>query len=238
MILKGLLFVILFPIVILLFGDWFLRSLKWKRTFFSSLSWGYVLMLAVFQIVAFPLFRLNSSFSLLFWMFTLLIGLSLLLILISVIIRQRKSEDSFLLIYKQKISAFLTNCKRYPFLAVLLIFSILFCVFMSEGFYYSSSDEGYNIPRAMEAVAQNSLGVNDVLSWRGVYSNTAPPYNNASTYYFFIAWLSCIFGIHTTVLYKTFLLLILIGLHLSAICTMYDSVKPEHQCRESVMSGL
>ena len=235
MIIKGILFIIIFPLILVLLGDKFLRYVGWNRSLPASFIWGYVLILALFQFIAFPLFRLNSSFSLLFWIITLLIGSSIIWIIIEIVYKQKKSKEFVFKTYKQGIIVFFRNCRLYPFLAVLLLLCILFCIFMSEGFYYSSSDEGYNIPRALETIAQNSLGINDVLSWRGIYTNDAAPYSNASTYYFFIAWLSCIFGIHTTVLYKTFLLFILIFLHLSAVCTMYNSVKPNHSFPEKTV---
>ena len=226
MIIKGILFIIIFPLILVLLGDKFLRYVGWNRSLPASFIWGYVLILALFQFIAFPLFRLNSSFSLLFWIITLLIGSSIIWIIIEIVYKQKKSKEFVFKTYKQGIIVFFRNCRLYPFLAVLLLLCILFCIFMSEGFYYSSSDEGYNIPRALETIAQNSLGINDVLSWRGIYTNDAAPYSNASTYYFFIAWLSCIFGIHTTVLYKTFLLFILIFLR--KLLTMNLSMIPRN----------
>ena len=51
LIFKGILLIILFSIVCLMAGDLFLRFTGWKRTLASAYAWGFVFLLAVFQLI-------------------------------------------------------------------------------------------------------------------------------------------------------------------------------------------
>ena len=188
--------------------------LGWKKSFFGSYSFGIVVLLSVFQFAAYPLYRAASSFTALFVLYTVLL---FALIAISLIILSKKHIRIKDQICMLRLPNQIFNSKGTILLFLILLFSILFFYFMSLGFYYSSSDDGYNIPRAMEVIAQNSLGVNDTMAWYGRDNAPITNFENASTWYFFIAYLSYISGIQATILSKTVFLIILLSVHLSSV---------------------
>lgn len=213
--LQGLLFILIFSVIILIIGKAIISYFKWEHSLTGKLSWGFMTILAVFQLVAYPLYRMNANFTALFILFNIVLLVLFIFSLLYIFKAHVKSD---------KDCKLFLCFRQFPFLTIVTAGMIIFCLFMGLGFYYSSSDEGYNLTRAMETIEQNSLGVDDALAWKGASAGPIKSYENASTYYFFIAFLSKISHIHPTILYKTFFLFVLIILHLSAISFAYDSL--------------
>ena len=67
---KGLLLILLFSAAVLLLGDAFLRLIGWERKCSSAYAWGVAVLLAVVQLVAYPLYRLSTSFTLFFILYS------------------------------------------------------------------------------------------------------------------------------------------------------------------------
>lgn len=213
--LQGSLFILIITAILMIAGDAVTNFFNWKSDLSGKLPWGFMAVLAIFQIIAYPLYRINASFTSLFAIFIVIL---LILLILSVFYISQNRTESF---KKHKL---LFYFKQFPFLTIITTGMVIFCLFMGLGFYYSSSDEGYNLTRAMETIEQNSLGVDDALAWKGASAGPIQFYENSSTYYFFIAFLSKISHIHSTILYKTFFLFVLIILHLSSVSFAYDSI--------------
>ncbi len=222
-VIKTVFFTVCFTAALLILGDCFLQLLSWKKTISAACSWGFILLLSAFQLICYPLYRFGASFTLLFHLFSLLMGILLLLCLIS-IIRQKNADKMPCF---QGIHSGWSEMGKELILAFVLILTIGFYFFMGEGFYYSSSDDGYNLPRAMEAIVQDTLIINDHMAWHGFGNGAICSFDNASTYYYFIAYLSVLFRIHPAVFYKTVFLFALLLLHLAAVSTAYDAVNTD-----------
>lgn len=216
MIARGILFIIIFGISCILIGDLLLRIIGWKRSLPGSYVWGLVTMLGIFQLVSYPMYRFGSSFMLLFWTYLAVLSLVLVCAVVCIV------KTNGLRTYSDELRNTACEAKKCVFLLIILIVSLAVHFFMSEGFYYSSSDDGYYITKGMEAVSQNSLAINDDMAWFG--RDNAPIHNfeNGSTFPFFLAFLSYASGIQATILAKTFLLFNLIAAHLAAVATSAD----------------
>lgn len=218
LIIKGILLVFILSAVFLAAGDLFLRFVGWKRTPASAYAWGFVFVLAVFQLLAYPMFRLGASFRLLFWSFSAVLALILILAIVSI----AKHRD--LKCYSGTLREFGSGAKKYPFLTLVLVGVVLFCFFMSLGFYYSSSDDGYYITRSMEAITQNRLDVSETMAWQGRVGNGRADVKDCSTFVFFCAFLSYASGIQATILCKTFFLVNLLLAHFAAVLAAADAL--------------
>ena len=224
---KGILSILVPSVIFLLVGNAFLDLIGWEKKPADSYSWGFVALLAVFQLIAYPLYRLNTSFSILFWLFTAVLA-GLFLYSASRFLRDKnRIRQTQFYTPRTPLKTFLQQLRKYPFLSCTLFAAVLFLFFMGLGFYYSSSDEGYNLTRAMETITQNSLGLNEDMYWYGRDLGPRESYENASTYYYLISYLSVVFRIHPTILYKTFFPFVLTLLHLSAVSCAYDSVSDD-----------
>ena len=228
MILKGVFLIVSVNIVSLLAGDLFLRLLGWERSLKASYIWGLVLIFALFQLVAYPMLRLGTSFSLLFRTFTgVVLGLTFLSLITG--IAGRKSEN-ILKMYSSGVKEFFQNAKKNVFLVLVLAGAVAVHFFMSEGFYYSSSDDGLYLTKGIEAIAQNSLAINDDMAWFGRDNAPILNFENGSTYSFFLAFLSKAFNVPISAVAKTFFLLNLLAAHLCAVSWAFEQVieKKEH----------
>lgn len=219
--LRGLVFIAVFSAVCLVLGDLFLRILGWRRGFGVSYVWGLTAVFALFHLVAYPLYRLGTSFALLFWLFLAILSTVLL---VSVFTGIRK--ELFAIPYSEEIKTFLRNLKskKTLFLVLVLAGAVFIHFFMSEGFYYSSSDDGLYITKGMEAIEQNSLAINDDMAWYGRGNAPVTNYENGSTYSFFLAFLAYAFGLPASALTKTFFLFNLLIAHLAAVLWAFSSV--------------
>ncbi|MDO5444279.1 MAG: DUF6077 domain-containing protein [Eubacteriales bacterium] len=227
MIIKGILLIIAVSVVCHLSGDYFLRIIGWKRSFAASYVWGLVLIFALFHLIAYPMYRLGTSFSLLFWSFFIILALVLLCALMTGI-----KQKNLLYPYSEEVRSFFQNSKKYVFLVLVFLAALTAYFFMSEGFYYSSSDDGLYITKGMEALAQNSLAINDDMAWYGRRNAPITNFENGSTYSFFLAILSKCSGLPTVAVTKTFFLFNLLLAHLAAVLWVFDIVQTEKTRKE------
>lgn len=210
MLFRGILTVVLFAVCAFTIGNALLLQIGWKRSFSASYAWGFVFMLAVFQLLAYPMFRIGTSFMLLFWAYSA--ALAVMFILSFIVTLKNRADRPYL----SQIGEIGAGCRKYPFLFIVLIGAICFSLFMSLGFYYSSSDDGYYITRSMESIVQNRLDIGTTLAWQGRECRL-PDYKDCSTFVFFIAYLSKLSGIQATILSKTFFLINLLFAHYASV---------------------
>jgi len=216
MLLRGAVFCILFFIVSTLIGDFFLNIVQWKKSFAGAYVWGVLILFALFQIIAYPLYRIGTTFTLLLVTFSIV----LLGILIAAVYYSWKSRS--LSFYRNRSLLFLHTVLDHKGMSVLLCCVTLFFLFFCLGFYYSTSDDGQYVTRSLEAIAQNKLAFNERFAWYGWGNDTITDFKDCNTLSFFIACLSVLSGIHSTILNKTFLAFNLVMAHLSAISYVYD----------------
>ena len=212
---KGIFFTTLFFAYTFITGNAFLKYIGWKRSICSSYAFGFAFMLAVFQIPAYIMFRAGTSFMLLFWVYSAILFIMLTL---SFFINSKDKP------YKEELQNLKLGIKQAPVLFLLTVIALAAILFMSEGFYYSSSDDGYYITRSLEAIAQNKLNISEDMAWYGRTGTGLPDYKDCSTLIFFVAYLSKISGIQATILSKTFFLFNLLIAHFAAVMTAADAI--------------
>lgn len=214
---------IVFSIIIML-GVSFLAGIAVEKLFhqqfcFShAMMMGFLALLAVFQIIAYPLMRLNMSFSILFWVYTMILVLFI-------------AAAVWILVKKEARAAILSNAKikcgcirkEIPLLCITAGVAV-YVLIISGGYSYTTSDDSYYLPRAMEILAQNRLGISHGFAWSGVNQTSFPLSVDASTLECWKAYWSCLFCLHPTVFSRNTLALIA---HFVSWCTLiqaYQSV--------------
>lgn len=166
---------------IILLAIIFLAGLCMEKLFKQQFSFSYVMvtgflvLLAVFQIIAYPMIRLNMSFSLLFWIFTSILLLCVVAaIYILLQATTRKTIIQHVAILKDSI------LKEIPLLCI-TIGVLAFVLIISCAFNYETSDDSYYLAKSMEVLAQNRLGISSSLAWSGVEQTVMSSEVDAST---------------------------------------------------------
>lgn len=218
MIIKGILFIVLFSAAALLFGSALSRAVRRERSLLSSYVWGLIVLLAAVQLVAYPLYRLNCSFTL----FVVLYTIVLVMLMFFAILTVRRS--GLIAESGERVKASFSEMKKVPLLTLILAGAIVFLALYMFGFYYPTSDDGYYMTRSMEVIEQNSMGVNVRTAWLGWSEGEVPDYTDASTFVFFVSYISFLTGISATVMSKVFLAVCLFAAHLAAIWIGFDAV--------------
>lgn len=168
------------------------RLLGIAFSFTNAILLGFLSLLALFHIIAYPMMQLEASFTLLFWSYsTLLAGISL--------------GGIYLLCRTQR------SCRRIPIqgtlqasfkaLPLTAVAAYIMAVFLITSccFAYVESDNSYYLPRAAEIIAQDNVGVSYGLIWSGISQVSCPAQADASTLEAWRAYWSHLFGIHPTV---------------------------------------
>ena len=229
-IIKGVLFLLASTSISILFGNVFLRLLGWERRLSAAYAWGTALLFACVQLIAYPLYRFNTSFTLFFLLFSfVLIGM-----LGWSIVSAVRAKD--FTTYFRELRGFGNNIKKAPILFLISLSVLVFFLVFSFGFYYPTTDDGYYMTRSMEVIRQNSMGINVRFAWLGWSEGELPDYTDASTFVFLISYFSALFGIHVTILSKSFFSFWLFMAHIAAVWTASDAVleKREHLFEKKV----
>ena len=221
---KGLLLILLFSAAVLLLGDAFLRLIGWERKCSSAYAWGVAVLLAVVQLVAYPLYRLSTSFTLFFILYSAVLAALLFWAVFSAV----KARDWSC--YAKDFHITVRGIREAPLLTLILWGALIFFLIFSFGFYYPTTDDGYYMTRSMEVIRQNSMGINVRFAWLGWSNGELPDYTDASTFAFLISYLSALSGIQATILSKTFFAFCLLAAHIAAILTALEAIleKKEH----------
>lgn len=188
---------------------------------------GFLSLLAIFHVICYPLFCLNTSFSLLFWTYSVIVfalsaaGIFLLL--------QTGFRDTCLLRIKAIGQA---SCQEW-LLTLAFIGVAGFYLFISLDYVYETSDDSYYLPRVMEIIAQNQLGVSHGFSWSGLTATSFSESVDASTLECWKAYWSYLFRLHPTVFCRNTLSLII---HFTSWCTLYQAYRSITSYPKSGMS--
>ena len=214
--LQNAVFAVLFLAAMYLVGTLMLRVVGWKQTSIGAIAWGFITVMGVFQLIAYPLFLAKASFTMLLIAFgavmLLLIGTSLF-----VCIRHR--------IWKhvgEELIQLWTGFRKTPLPILLLGFMILLFLYYGVFYTHLTHDDSYYMPRAMEVLTHNSLGVSHSVGWFGWEVEGFPKTTDVSTLEFFKALLSYLSGIPVTVLTRNGFQIALILISLASIWTFAD----------------
>lgn len=204
------LFALIMLLIFFIIGFVVQTALQEKFSVSGAVMLGFLTSLAIFHVLAYPMIRLNTSFTLLFWCYSIvLLGLVLLGCLI--IRKQRNLYKS--LPVKQTCLCIL---KELPLFGIMLGVILLFLI-VSCGYSYATSDDSYYIPRVMEILAQNKLNIPQGFSWSGITQVSFPESADASTLECWKAYWSHLFGLHPTVFCRNTLTYVI---HLTSLCTL------------------
>ncbi len=218
MIVRGILFIVFFFCITISLGDAFLRFLHRSRNICSSLVWGTAIAFAALQIVAYPIYRASGSFYLFFMLYSIVL---LVLFSLSVLTMVREKDFSG---YSSDWHSLIKGIHEAPFLFLVCAGVLLFLCLYTFAFYYPTTDDGYYMTRSMEAIRQNTLGINVRFAWLGWSEGELPDFTDASTFAFFVSYCSFLSGIQATVLSKTFMAFCLLVLHIASVLYACDTV--------------
>ena len=188
------------------------KLFKQQFRFSRVMMTGFLALLAAFQIIAYPMIRLNTSFSLLFWVFTCILLLCVVFaILLLFQTTTRKTIIQHATILRESI------LKEIPLLCI-TIGVLAFALFVSCAFNYETSDDSYYLAKSMEVLAQNRLGISSSLAWSGVEQTVMSSAVDASTLECWKAYWSYLFGMPPTVFTRnTFAFVV----HIVSWCALY-----------------
>ena len=191
-ILKGLLIVLSIVTICYMSGKLLIQFLRLNlRGLCCYITAGFCSLLALFQLIAFPIQRLKGSLNIVLIIFAMVVvGL--------VISYFWLNPLKFFKINKE-------NIILKAVVILLIIFQSSSCILM----YHSDDDDGYYVVASNYMIETNSLETNEGLISSGLPGSVKSRIDTA-TWEIFVAILSCIFKIHPTVLAHTILPLILI----------------------------
>lgn len=209
--------VIIMLCILFLSGIVFQKFLKIEFSYCNAFMLGFLGILALFHIVAYPMMQMSASFSLLFWCYSLLL---LCLCAGGFLVMYRSTRPDLLQPVKQTV---ISSFKAFPLLFVAAymvgIFFITSCCFS-----YSSSDDCYYLPRAAEIIAQNNTGVSYGLVWSGISETVCPSSADASTLECWRAYWSYLFGLHPTVFSRNTLTIVVLLISWCTIMQAYRAI--------------
>ena len=212
-----------FLVVTFLLGFSFLSVIGWKKTTLGSVAWGFIALLASFHVVAYPLYMLKTSFSLLYILYSVIL-LAMLASSVVLAVRGKIWQMVF-----EELRRFWDGFKKTPLSVLVLGFVVLFFLYRCYYWYGGVSDDSYYLPRAMEVITQNTLDISHSFAWFG---REVPAYNNnvdASTLEFLRAYLTKLTGLPVTMLAHNGMILALQAITLSSVWTFVDSVTEEKE---------
>lgn len=174
---------------------------------------GFLSLLAAFQFIAYPMLYLNTTFSHLFWIYSVII---LGFILPAIFSSARINLRSF------SIKALKDVCSPYCISLILITIGVAaFYLFLSIGYIYFTSDDSFYLPRAMEIISQNMLAIPHGFVW-GALENSIANNVDVSTLECWKAYWSYLFRLHPTIFCRNSLSIVL---PIVSWCTLYQVYK-------------
>lgn len=222
--LQNLVFAGAFLAVMYLVGTLLLHIVGWNKTLIGATAWGFIAVMGIFQLIAYPLYLAKSSFSLLFYLFS---AVMLVLFAASVVLFVRQKVWRTVSV---ELTQLWSGFRETP-LPILLLGGMVLVALYYSVFYYTptSTDDCYYLPRAMEVLAQNNLAVSHSVGWHGWQINGYPETTDASTIEFFRAYLSGLTGIEVTPLNRNGFLIALFILSLSSVWTFLNTFAQDNE---------
>ena len=202
--------------VTLLAGMAVQRLLKFTYSVSNAMMLGFTVLIASFHVVAYPLTRLNATFTLMFWIY------SAMLVIFAAAgawaIAGRGSRE----ITKQYAQDLWSGLRRNWLPVTVVCLLGLYVLTISCGFAFEDSDESYYLPRAMEMIANNRLNIPQGFGWSGIETTSYPNDVDASTLEAWRAYWSCLFGLHVTVFSRNSFT---VAAHLISWCAAYQAFR-------------
>lgn len=205
------------------------RFLKYSFSFSNAIMVGFLFLLAVFHLIAYPMVQMNGSFFLLFWTYSAVI---LLMVFLSVWLLVKKETRAALLQYT-KDQVFCAG-REIPLLLVVMGAG-LFTLLISCGYSYRTSDDSFYLPRAMEAISQNSVGIAHGFWWTGVEEHTFPVLIDASTLECWKAYWSFLFAVNPTVFCRNSLTVVI---HIVSWCSLIQAFRSVSKYQKNKMASI
>lgn len=187
-----------------------------NKSISNTLLYGFLFLLAIFQIVAYPLIKLNASFTLLFWIFSFIL---LIIITTSIVLCVRKKIH---LTYTLNFKIFSHSVFKEPIPMILMLGMFSFMLYLSCGYTYLTSDDSAYLPKAMEMIAQNRLGISHGFIWSGIDETSFPGTADASTFEAWKAYWSALFGVEVTVFCRNTLSVVI---QIVSWCAFYQAFR-------------
>lgn len=214
--------------VIFLAGIAVQKLLKIPFAFTNAIMVGFLSLMAVFHVIAYPMMRLNTSFSLLFWVYS---GVLLLTVLFAATIVFRRE---FLLTIRSHTVEIWQSIRRELPLLFLMLGMALFSFLITYSFARTNSDDSYYLPRVMEIITQNQVGVSHGFCWTGLEETSFPETVDASTLECWKAYWSYLFNIQPTVFCRTNLTFIV---QFVSCCCLYQAFVCVSRQAKPIISG-
>ncbi len=225
---KMIVFVPVFLTMCYLVGTFVFHILKLQTNLIRSLVFGFISILALFQVIAYPLYRIGSSLTLLMCLY---LPIVFALCVWSVVHIYR---SGLLVQAKGKIAQRICALKPYlPLLFLLLVVLLMYGRIVFTYFHYDS-DDSYYLPRALEVLSQDRLNIGEEEAWMGGSDEVWDDPADASTMEFFKAMLSRITGVHVTIICKTCFCFAIIVFSLCSIYEYDRTIRDKNQDSDKV----
>ena len=214
--------------VFLLAGFAAQKVLKYSFSVTGAMMIGFLFLFSVFHVIAYAFLRLSLPFTQLFWLYTFV----LLAIVVISVCSLSGQESRFLL--KNHI---ITLCGeiRHHLPTVLLTLGIAFGVLLLTLLVdYSSTDDSYYLPRAMEIIRQNNVGISHGFAWTGLSETSYPVSADASTLEIWKSYWSFLFHTNVTIFCRNAFTVVL---YVVSLCSYYQAYRSFSKQKDDLVSG-
>ena len=208
--LSVLLFMGWFPLICVVTGSVFLKckeNIKIEYSISSIMLYGFVIHVALFEIIAVPCYFFGATFNVLFGLYLIF---SFFLI------------ASFIIIWKVHYFCLSDYFKfsRPTLFFILFLGLVLFQIIYSSYMCHTDADDGYYITISNMAINSNKLELDVNTVYDGV--TRIKDVKSVFSWEFFIAVISKMFGIHPAILCHSVLPVILVALSYMAFCLVIN----------------
>ncbi|MBE6119177.1 MAG: hypothetical protein E7189_01870 [Erysipelotrichaceae bacterium] len=181
-------------------GHYLCKWLKADRYVFKSIIYGFILILATFQVLAIICINFKTKFSVLYYIYTLIV---LAIAIVATIFFIKNKE------YRHYKKTFNLKKLLKPSLMIAIIL-IAFQCFLSSYLSHTDADDGYFISISNIAIEQDTIEYNGDIVYNGDVLPTEDSRTDSFSWELFIATISKTFDIHPAVLCHSVLPILLI----------------------------
>jgi hypothetical protein len=198
---KVLIFCIIFITILFFIGNYVIYLLKLEKRISKIFVVGFITLLSIFQLIAYPLALIRGSFIVLVTIYSIII---IILMILS------------LLYFAKERFAFIEMYKKSMFLFMIIIL-IAGQAYMSSYMHHTDDDDAYFITVSTTTQESGIISSETQFASTGIKSNDIDKRPNTSTWEYFIALLSYVSSIEVVILAHTILPLLLIPLSYLAV---------------------
>lgn len=216
LIIKSILFLLCMSVLLYFLGSFFLRHIGIQTVGVTSpIVYGFVVMLSLFEIISFPFLVLKNFFSVLYYIFLVVL---LCIVLFSVY------ESIKLGGFKGKKTLLQWFEGRNIWKALFLI-TVFIQIFITSYLHFNCYDDGYYLAISNAAIEQDIIELNDMVAYSGNYffaNLYARP--SIQSWEVLIAFFSKLFCIHPTILAHSILPVLLLPIYYMAAKEVFKRV--------------